>query len=166
MTKQPSSHLGGRPVFIADYRAENSAPKVPKKAFPLGAPEAASNLNRGIRYDFPLAGTTRDGGFSDGYRFQVTFAAGRLERSYELVLAFLQENGYETVPVPATVEELRHFRLPPKLRHQLSLFGENGYVHNPLKILFPVPAGQRGALRLELFNEATPKHLLRFHRRK
>ena len=121
---------------------------------------------KGLRYNFPSADEPTAGGSSDGYCFRITFAAGRLARSYEMVLAFLKEEGYGDLPFPKDVDELCLFRLPPKLRHQLSLFGDNGYVHNPVKILFPVPAGQRGALTVELYNEACEDHLIRFHRLK
>lgn len=127
----------------------------------------SARKNKGIRYNFPAAGETVEGGSSaDGYYYRVVFAAGRLERSFEMVKSFLKEQGYGELPLPRNAEELRQFRLPPKLRHQLSLFGDNGYVHNPVKILFPVPAGRRGALILELYNEADENHLLRFHRMK
>lgn len=121
---------------------------------------------QGIRYNFPGVGEEVDGGASDGYCFRIRFEAGRLERTYEMVRAFLREEGYADLPIPKDAEELRLFRLPPKLRHQLSLFGDNGYVHNPVKILFPVPAGRRGALVVELYNEGCPEHLTRFHRLK
>ncbi|MEO0731211.1 MAG: hypothetical protein AAFZ52_00135 [Bacteroidota bacterium] len=154
---QNLAQLGGRPVFIADYRREETQ-LVDGASTPV-AP-------RRIRYNFPTAGEVREGGTSDGYCYRITFAAGRLEVTYKMVLAFLREHGYGDLPLPANAAELRAFRLPPKLRHQLSLFGDDGYVHNPLKIIFPRPAGHRGALRLELYDERTPNHLLRFHRRK
>ena len=138
-----------RPVYLASYE---------------DSPPAAAEKVR-VRQEFPEAGSDRHGGSSDGYCFRITFAAGRLERSYEMVRQFLQEEGYADVPVPKDLPELKRFRLPPKLRHQLSLFGEDGYVHNPVKVLFLSQGGKRGALILELYNEDTPGHLLSFHRR-
>ena len=120
---------------------------------------------RRIRTHFPEAGEAYDGGLSDGYVYRITFAAGRLDRTYELIRVFLKEHGYGSVPIPADTRELRAFRLPPKLRQQLSLFGEDGYVHNPLRILFPREGARRGALLLELYNEAETGHLLKFHGR-
>ena len=120
---------------------------------------------RRIRRNFPAAGESYDGGLSDGYVYRITFAAGRLDRTYELIRVFLEEHGYGQVPVPADTKELRAFRLPPNLRQQLSLFGEDGYVHNPIRILFPREGTRRGALQLELYNEAEPGHLLKFHGR-
>lgn len=183
MGKANRFRLGGRPVFIADYQApartgeiggsrgEATVPAgtgTPAGPNPLTAPAtapapAAANA---IRHHFPAAGEEREGGCSDGYCYRVTFAAGRLERTYEMVVAFLREQGYGDLPLPADTEELRRFRLPPKLRHQLSFFGDNGYVHNPVKVLFPVPAGNRGALIVELYDERNRDHLLRFHRLK
>lgn len=154
-----------RPVFIADFAS----------VIPLAAKVEASDSGtllenrtpkKGIRYNFPMEGEEAGGGKSDGYCFRLTFAAGRLERTYEMVRAFLEEEGYGMLPLPKDAEELRLFRLPPKLRHQLSLFGDNGYVHNPIKILFPVPAGGQGALVVELYNDSCPDHLVRFHRLK
>jgi hypothetical protein len=148
-----------RPVRLASYRSD----ELPDQS---QATEAVDTTSVTIRSDFPPAGTEREGGTSDGYRLRIQFRAGRLDQTYRLLRAFLREQGYGAVPIPATVEELRAFRLPPRLRHQLSLFGEDGYVHNPLKILFPPPGGKRGALWLELYDERAAGHLLRFHRRK
>lgn len=151
-----------RPVVIASYttpaKVEAEVVSLPVAQVPTGG--------QGIRDNFPVAGETVEGGTSDGYRYRVTFAAGRTEATFTLIRSFLAEQGYADVPLPRDAEELRKFCLPPKLRHQLSLFGDNGYVHNPVKILFPVPAGRRGCLILELYNEAASDHLLRFHRLK
>lgn len=79
-----------------------------------------------------------------------------------MVKTFLAEEGYEDVPIPANAEELRLFRFPRK--RQVGLFDEVGYVHNPIKILFPAKSPGRGALLVVcLHNEAEPGHLLRFH---
>ncbi len=154
-----------RPVFIADFAPSTAAPAEEQ------APNVVAFLEQderkeGLRYNFPEKGDGVKGGVSDGYCFRTVFAAGRLERTYEMVLAFLEEEGYGGLPFPKDAEELRLFRQPPKLRHQLSLFGDNGYVHNPVKILFPVPAGHRGALVVELYDEACSDHLVRFYRLK
>ncbi len=146
-----------RPVFIASYEGSPRAlePRV----------EAEEEPVKPLRHAFPAAGTELHGGRCDGYCFRITFAGVKLERSYAMVRGFLTEHGYGELPLPADVAELRAFRLPPKLRHQLSLFGEDGYVHNPLKILFPPKDGKRGSLLLELYHERAPNHLLRFHQR-
>ena len=154
-----------RPVVLASYHSLKVVENPAASAEPAAEqPDTSAAIT--IRGNFPVRGEETEGGHSDGYRFRVGFSAGRQDRSYELLRAFLREQGYGDVPVPADVEELRQFRLPPKLRHQLSLFGEDGYVHNPVKILFPPPGGRRGSLLLELYDEAAPDHLLRFHRRK
>ncbi|WP_232830185.1 hypothetical protein [Lewinella sp. IMCC34191] len=154
-----------RPVYLASYGTTSpsdpeAVPEPEMEPDPDPDPEKVR-----VRYDFPEKGSDRHGGSSDGYCYRIVFAAGRLERTYEMVRQFLVEEGYGAVPVPEDVSELKRFRLPPKLRHQLSLFGEDGYVHNPLKILFPAKGGKRGALILELHDERAPGHLLRFHRR-
>ncbi|MCP9237503.1 hypothetical protein [Lewinella sp. JB7] len=151
-----------RPVYIASFGSTEAAEPTEAVSEVELAEETKDSQ---VRHDFPLAGESRQGGVSDGRCFTITFAAGRLEQTYALIRGFLREQGYGDVPVPADLAELRAFRLPPKLRHQLSLFGEDGYVHNPVKILFPPPGAKRGALILELHNERAPGHLLRFHRR-
>ncbi len=154
-----------RPVFIATF---GPVPEREEVESPGPVAEEAEDSLPGttrLRDRFPGAGERPHGGLSDGYCFRMTFAAGRPAASYELIRAFLREQGYGNVPVPADVEELKKFRLPQKLRHQLSLFGDDGYVHNPLRICFPPPGGRRGSLLLEICDERAPGHLLRFHRR-
>lgn len=149
-----------RPVFIADFRpAPRALPADPEPVDPVPIHQ--------LRHHFPVRGESVEGGeTADGYCFTIIFSAGRLAASYEMLVAFLQEHGYTDVPIPKDVEELKRFRLPPRMRHQLALFGDDGYVHNPVKILFPGPAQRRGSLRLELYDEGAEDHLLRFHRRK
>lgn len=160
MTKQTVAKLGGRPVFLAKYEPVSAPAALPGPS-PTETPEESNgDPSFRIRQHFPAPGPD-----CDGHCYRITFAAGRLERTYDMILTFLQEQGYADVPVPSNTQELRKFRLPPKLRHQLSLFGEDGYIHNPVKILFPSPAGRRGELLLELYHEAAPDHLLKFHRR-
>ncbi|MFT5998622.1 MAG: hypothetical protein ACI81P_001075 [Neolewinella sp.] len=168
MNIQSLPKLGRRPVFIADFGSGvQPLPESGEVETPQGPGPASARKKKGIRYNFPAAGETVEGGSSaDGYCYRLVFAAGRLERSFEMVKSFLEEQGYGQLPLPRDAAELRQFRLPPKLRHQLSLFGDDGYAHNPVKILFPLPAGRRGALVLELYNEADRNHLLRFHRMK
>jgi hypothetical protein len=166
MNVQSLPKLGRRPVFIADFGGSGRTLPGSEDTVVAKDPEMMpARKKKGLRYNFPAAGEMVEGGSSaDGHCYRVVFAAGRLERSFEMVKAFLEEQGYGELPLPRHAEELRKFRLPPKLRHQLSLFGDNGYVHNPVKILFPVPAGRRGALVLEIYNETHENHLLRFHR--
>ena len=160
-----------RPVYIASYegklRSVDRQSTSPLPAAAEGEATEATQATEGValRYAFPPEGTEVHGGQSDGYCFTVTFAAGKLANTYTMLREFLVEQGYGSVPVPADIEELRAFRLPSKLRHQLSLFEEDGYLHNPLKILFPGPGGKRGSLILKLYHERATGHLLRFHGR-
>lgn len=166
MANHTSPRIGRRPVIIANYGQAATSVEQDVAAVVQDLPESKRG-KVGLRYNFPLAGEEREGGYTaDGYCYRITFAAGRLERSYDLVRSFLKEQGYGELPVPDNAEELRMFRLPPRLRHQLSLFDDNGYVHNPIKLLFPVSTGRRGELLLEIYNEAVSDHLLRFHRLK
>ena len=103
------------------------------------------------------------GGESDGYEYRTVFAGSNLEATYDMVRQFLKEEGYGDVPVPRDAAELKLFRLPTRNR-QILLFEDNGYVHNPVKILFPVDRRKRSTLILCLYNEQDDKHLLKFHR--
>lgn len=117
-----------------------------------------------LRDEFPEAGSDYLGGSSDGWEYRTVFAGGSLDRSFEMVRQFLIDEGLGDIPIPASADELRLFRLPKN--RQTFLFLENGYVHNPIKILFP-PVGQRAraALILCVYNPAIEGHLLRFHGR-
>ncbi len=116
-----------------------------------------------LREDFPPAGTVYLGGESDGYEYRTVFGGSRLEATFAMVRQFLAEEGYGDIPLPADVSELLLFRLPTRNK-QILLFEDNGYVHNPVKILFPSDRRKRSTLILCLYNEADPKHLLKFHR--
>ena len=113
-----------------------------------------------IRQQFPAAGEYL-GGISDGWEYRSIFGAGRIENSYSMVLAFLKQEGYGDVPVPANADELKLFRR--QRTKQLQFFPERGYVHNPIKILFHSDPKQRNALVLCIYNENAEQHLLRFH---
>ncbi len=115
-----------------------------------------------LRTQFPPAGAAHPGGLSDGWEYRTVFSGSKLAGTYDMVRQFLQEEGYGDVPLPSSVEELRLFRRPPQ-GAQLQLFGERGYVHNPVKILFPNDPRQRNTLILCVYNEQAPNHLLRFH---
>jgi hypothetical protein len=116
-----------------------------------------------LREEFPPAGADYLGGESDGYEYRTTFAGSNLASSYEMVRLFLKEEGYGEIPLPRNVEELNLFRLPTRNR-QILMFEDNGYVHNPIKILFPIDRRKKTTLILCIYNEADPEHLLKFHR--
>ncbi len=116
-----------------------------------------------LRAEFPSAGEEYMGGTSDGWEYRTVFAGSNLSASYEMVRQFLAEEGYEDVPLPETVEDLQRFRLHTRNK-QILLFEDNGYVHNPIKILFPADRRKKRVLILCVYNEQAPQHLLRFHR--
>ncbi|MEL7220369.1 MAG: hypothetical protein AAGJ93_03555 [Bacteroidota bacterium] len=137
--------INGRPVMLASFVNEDiKAHKIP------------------MREAFPAADTTYMGGESDGDMYQSTFAGGSLEDSYRMITAFLEEEGYEGLPLPKDVEELKHFQLNTRNR-QVLMFEDNGYVHNPIKILFPLDRRKKSTLILCVYNEEAENHLLRFH---
>ncbi|MEL6941474.1 MAG: hypothetical protein AAFO82_02310 [Bacteroidota bacterium] len=116
-----------------------------------------------LREEFPPAGSNYLGGESDGWEYKTIFAGTKLEQTYNMVCQFLKEEGYEDIPLPQNAEELKLFRLTTRNK-QILLFEENGYVHNPIKILFPLDRRKKNTLILCLYNEAVDNHLLRFHR--
>lgn len=118
-----------------------------------------------IRTDFPTAETALSfGGESNGLVFRTIFAGSTIQGSLEMIKAFLIEEGYVDVPLPVDAKELECFRLSTRNK-QILMFEDNGYVHNPVKILFPADRRKKNALVLELYNEEAEKHLLRFHGR-
>lgn len=121
-------------------------------------------LPMALRDSFPPAGTEYLGGHSDGYVYRTAFTAKTIDQAYEMVRRFLHEEGYADVPLPEDAETLQKFRLRTRNK-QILLFEDNGYVHNPIKILFPVDTRRRCTLILEIYNEQAPNHLLRFHRK-
>lgn len=125
---------------------------------PVLEPEASHTP---MREQFPAAGTDYMGGSSDGWEYRSVFAGSKLAYTFEMVKQFLREEGYGDVPLPESAEDLRLFRRPKA--PQLQLFGEKGYIHNPIKILFSSDPRQRNTLTLCVYNERAEGHLLRFH---
>lgn len=117
-----------------------------------------------LRDEFPPAGSDYLGGESDGFVYRTVFSGSNLESTYQMVRLFLREEGYGELPLPSDADELLLFRLPTRNR-QILLFEDNGYVHNPVKILFPADRRQKRTLILEIYNEHAERHLLRFHRK-
>lgn len=117
-----------------------------------------------LRESFPEAGSDYLGGESDGYEYRTTFSGSSLKSSFEMVRLFLKDEGYGDVPIPSGIEELAHFRLSTRNK-QILLFEDNGYCHNPVKILFPVDRRNKRTLLLHIYNEKDPLHLLKFHRK-
>ena len=115
-----------------------------------------------IREEFPPAGSQYEGGISDGWQYQIKFGGSNLQTTLDMIISFLQEQGYGDVPIPTKAVDLLLFRLPTK-HDQIVMFGDNGYVHNPLKILFMPNESRPKTLTLCLFNENYENHLLRFH---
>lgn len=117
-----------------------------------------------MREEFPSANSNYLGGESDGYEYRTVFAGSSLEQSFEMIRQFLIEEGYKDVPLPRDSKELSMFRLSTRNK-QILLFEDNGYVHNPIKILFPVDGRNKKTLILCIYNESDPEHLLKFHRK-
>lgn len=133
----------GRQIFVASYLQEEAKVQ--------------------LRQQFPEAGTDYMGGHSDGYEYRSVFSGVNLAQSYEMIRAFLQEEGYGDVPIPKDVQELELFRLPVRNK-QILLFEDNGYVHNPVKILFPADRRKKSTIILCLYNVEDSRHLIKFHR--
>lgn len=143
-TKQ-KIQINGRPIMLASYvKHDIKSYRVP------------------IRIKFPQKGESYMGGFSDGYIYRSVFAGSSLNQSYEMVKSFLQEEGYGDIPIPKDDKELLLFQLNTRNK-QVLLFEDNGYVHNPIKILFPIDRRKKHTLELFLYNESGENHLLKFH---
>ena len=117
-----------------------------------------------IREEFPEKGSNYVGGESDGFVYRTVFAGANLQYSFEMICQFLIDEGYKDVPIPKDAKELQQFKIPTRNK-QILLFEDNGYVHNPVKILFPMDGRKKSTLILEIYNEQADNHLLRFHRR-
>jgi len=116
-----------------------------------------------LREDFPPKGSDYLGGESDGWEYKTTFSGTSLEHTYDMVRQFLVEEGYDNVPIPKNAKALSLFRISTRNK-QILLFEDNGYVHNPIKILFPLDGRKKKTITLHLYNEANEHHLLKFHR--
>jgi len=104
------------------------------------------------------------GGESNGLVYKTAFFGTTLDASFDMVVTFLQEQGYGDVPCPKDAEELQAFLAPPTNGVQ-GLFDQPCYAHNPIRISFVRGDRKRRKLELELYNENAPNHLLRFHKR-
>lgn len=116
-----------------------------------------------IKATFPPAGSNYMDGESDGWEYRVVFSGSNLQVSYDMIRAFLEEEGYGDIPIPKDAEELELFRLPTR-NNQILMFEDNGYVHNPIKILFPINRRQKRQLTLCIYNDQADNHLIRFHK--
>ena len=117
-----------------------------------------------LRHNFPPYASRALGGESDGLRYRTTFAGSTMADTLEMVRAFLDEEGYGDVPIPAQAEDMLAF-LRPAAGRPPSLFEEAEYAHYPVRLILPRTDRRRRQLRVELFNESAPDSLLRFHRR-
>ncbi|MFZ4543358.1 MAG: hypothetical protein ACOYOA_04860 [Saprospiraceae bacterium] len=115
-----------------------------------------------LRNDFPAAGSDYLGGVSNGWEYKTSFSGSTLEKSFEMIKIFLQEEGFGDIPLPANARELRLFK-KIKRNSQLSIFGETGYIHNPIKVLFHPNEKRSTSLTLCVYNDKEVNHLLRFY---
>ncbi len=104
------------------------------------------------------------GGESNGLVYKTSFFGTTLKSSFEMVISFLEEQGYSDIPRPNDAEELSAF-LRPAANTTQGLFDQPCYAHNPIRISFVRGDRKRRKLVLELYNEVAPDHLLRFHQR-
>lgn len=141
--------------------APEEGPQFDEFGFVETATPAPAEQHIPMRECFPPGGSSYMGGSSDGWEYRSVFAGAKLAYTYEMVKQFLREEGYGDLPVPETVQDLRQFRRPRG--KQLELFSEQGYAHNPIRILFPSDPRQRHTLILCVYNERVEKQVLRFH---
>lgn len=117
-----------------------------------------------IRHDFPPYGSAVHGGQSDGLVYRTAFRGSSMEATLGMVRAFLDEEGYADVPLPSDAATMLAFLRPEDGRHP-HLFEQPDYTHDPVRVVLPTRDRLRRKLVVELYNEAAPDHLLRFHRR-
>lgn len=117
-----------------------------------------------LRENFPPYGSEVLGGTSDGLVYTTAFVGTSLTATLGLIRLFLDEQGYAEVPLPRTDAEMLAFLQPERGCHP-SLFEQPSYAHNPVRVTLPKRDRLRRKLVVELYNEAAPEHLLRFHRR-
>ena len=111
---------------------------------------------------FPEKGSSYQGGKSDGWEYRIVFAGGTYDKSLHMISEFLKEEGFDGLPLPQNAKQLKLFRF--QKHHQIPMFKEKGYIHNPIKILFPAAGTEkRGALILCVYNKNVEGHLLKFH---
>lgn len=116
-----------------------------------------------IRENFPTHEEQYQEGESDGFKYTLAFNGISLDHSYTMIKEFLKEEGYDNIPLPKDIKELRLFRHPVSSNKQFLLFEDNGYCHNPIKIVFPLDRRKKKTLYLIIYNEKAADHLLRFH---
>ena len=65
-----------------------------------------------IRENFPKQDDPPyEGGTSDGWEYQIAFRGGNLDASFAMIRSFLQEEGFEDLPVPMNAFELSLFKI-------------------------------------------------------
>ena len=117
-----------------------------------------------LRHNFPPCDSSILGGASDGLIYKTAFAGSSMEDTLNMVRIFLKEEGYGDIPLPASGEEMLLFLHPERGRHP-HLFEDPDYAHYPVRLVLPKRDRLRKKIIVELYNEAAPDSLLRFHRR-
>ena len=117
-----------------------------------------------LRNEFPPYGSEAMGGQSDGLVYTTAFAGTSMEATLAMVRRFLDEEGYGECPIPRSADEMLAFLRPEEGRHP-HLFERPDYAHAPVRLVLPKGDRLRRKLVVELYNEAAPDYLLRFHRR-
>ncbi len=162
--RQMALSRAGRPIFVASYQSAEAEEPVVAASNSTDRVEEVIPLRPSgrMRRRFPEAGSEYEGGTSDGYEYRCVFNGSKLDASLDMIRDFLKQEGYGEIPLPKNAEELLLFRHPSN-RGQMMLFGDNGYAHNPIKILFPKDRRKKSQLILYIYNESHPDHLIRFH---
>ena len=115
-----------------------------------------------LRNNFPKKGEEYLGVTTDGWEYTTSFTGSTIQDSFQMLQRFLNQEGYQDVPLPNSIEELLLFKNPPN-QPQMMLFNERGYFHNPIKIFFPNGKRKESDLILKIYNEKTEGHLMKFH---
>ena len=62
-----------------------------------------------LRTNFPKAGEEYLGGESDGWEYKTSFTGTTVKDAFTMLRKFLEEEGYENIPLPKDVKELLFF---------------------------------------------------------
>ena len=121
-----------------------------------------NTIKMSLRNNFPKKGEEYLGVTTDGWEYTTSFTGSTIQDSFQMLQRFLNQEGYQDIPLPKSAEELLLFKNPPN-QPQMMLFNERGYFHNPIKIFFPNGKKKENDLILKVYNEQATNHLIKFH---
>jgi hypothetical protein len=104
-----------------------------------------------IKVNFPRKEGHTEGGYSNGYRFQIDFVKDNDDESLNLLRKFLNDQGFESVSLPPVAERLWWDYFQPDSSGNLG-----SYVWHPI-VITPSRFGNNG-LTLFIYDVENPEH--------